>query len=177
MPVYGCPETPDAKTGRCARHPRDPQEERADASAYAGDPDIRCEVCRSPDDDAKMLLCGDEFGHGCDKAYHMSCLTPPLTAIPPQSWFCPSCQQQPKTGADAKRHDAVVLRRTRKQTAEARQLQDTWEVERLTKTRVDAEVGSGHFSLQSNSTTPGAAARVTDIADMMTVRREQRVLD
>lgn len=30
----------------------------------------------------------------CEKAYHMSCLTPPLSSIPEEEWFCPSCQKE-----------------------------------------------------------------------------------
>jgi hypothetical protein len=27
----------------------------------------------------------------CDSPFHMSCLDPPLTSIPPGEWFCPDC--------------------------------------------------------------------------------------
>ena len=32
------------------------------------------------------MLCED-----CDRAYHMSCLTPPLNRIPEEEWFCDEC--------------------------------------------------------------------------------------
>jgi hypothetical protein len=31
----------------------------------------------------------------CDKAYHHTCLTPPLAAIPDGEWFCPDCLRHP----------------------------------------------------------------------------------
>eukprot|EP00976_Prorocentrum_cordatum_P016969 341753-Prorocentrum_minimum.AAC.3 len=47
-----------------------------------------------------MLICGDDFGHGCDRGYHIGCLDPPLPALPPQDqpWFCGECRRDPKTG-------------------------------------------------------------------------------
>ncbi|XP_046861318.1 PHD and RING finger domain-containing protein 1-like [Xenia sp. Carnegie-2017] len=45
-----------------------------------------CEVCGSRDNEDTMLLCD-----GCDKGYHLVCLTPPLRNIPIGDWFCPSC--------------------------------------------------------------------------------------
>ena len=33
-----------------------------------------------------MLLCDK-----CDSGWHMGCLSPQLTDIPEDSWFCPSC--------------------------------------------------------------------------------------
>lgn len=40
-----------------------------------------------------MLLCDD-----CDRAYHMKCLSPPITAIPKGDWICDGCIIS--TGAD-----------------------------------------------------------------------------
>jgi hypothetical protein len=51
-------------------------------------------VCDRDDDDESMLLCD-----GCDAGYHMGCLSPPLTSVPPGDWFCPPC-------ADRKRKEA-----------------------------------------------------------------------
>ena len=36
--------------------------------------------------DAETLLCD-----GCDSAWHMACLRPPLTTIPEGDWMCPGC--------------------------------------------------------------------------------------
>jgi hypothetical protein len=33
-----------------------------------------------------MLICD-----GCDKGFHMDCVSPPLTSIPAGQWFCPCC--------------------------------------------------------------------------------------
>ncbi|ACO63635.1 ring PHD BROMO family protein [Micromonas commoda] len=52
-----------------------------------------CEVCEGGADetqpgmsDAETLLCD-----GCDSAWHMACLRPPLTTIPEGDWMCPGC--------------------------------------------------------------------------------------
>ena len=50
--------------------------------------DIPCEVCRSAEDGGCMLLCD---GPGCNKGFHMHCLTPALTSIPEGDWLCPGC--------------------------------------------------------------------------------------
>ena len=31
----------------------------------------------------------------CDDPYHLSCLTPPLSAVPDGEWFCPRCAESP----------------------------------------------------------------------------------
>jgi transposase InsO family protein len=55
-----------------------------------------CEFCGSPEDDATMLICD-----GCLKGYHMSCLQPPLSAVPEQEiWVCPFCLQQGLTAEE-----------------------------------------------------------------------------
>lgn len=46
-----------------------------------------CEVCRQSDREDRMLLCDD-----CDLGYHLECLDPPLTEIPPGIWYCPVCE-------------------------------------------------------------------------------------
>ncbi|CAE6467287.1 unnamed protein product [Rhizoctonia solani] len=45
-----------------------------------------CELCLKGDRDTEMLLCD-----GCDEGFHMSCLDPPLDAVPKGSWFCHTC--------------------------------------------------------------------------------------
>ena len=42
----------------------------------------------------EMLLCD---GPGCNTAYHLGCLRPPLKRVPKGDWLCPSC----KLGAEA----------------------------------------------------------------------------
>ena len=50
--------------------------------------DLQCEVCGSPHDEARMLLCDH-----CNTGWHLSCLTPPLSVAPPGAWSCPHCQR------------------------------------------------------------------------------------
>ncbi|KAI8096840.1 uncharacterized protein BX664DRAFT_325009 [Halteromyces radiatus] len=45
-----------------------------------------CEICHTDDNAHQLLLCDD-----CDRAYHMSCLSPPLTSVPPAEWYCIKC--------------------------------------------------------------------------------------
>jgi len=45
-----------------------------------------CIRCGSNSDENLLLLC-----EGCDSPYHIYCLNPPLTAIPPGHWMCPRC--------------------------------------------------------------------------------------
>jgi len=54
--------------------------------AYIGE-DKACEVCGSPEDEAKLLLCDE-----CNVGYHLYCLDPPLERVPKGDWFCPLCQ-------------------------------------------------------------------------------------
>ena len=46
----------------------------------------------------EMLLCD---GPGCEAAYHIGCLRPPLTSVPQGDWFCPKCQ--PNSSAPSSR--------------------------------------------------------------------------
>lgn len=34
-----------------------------------------------------MLLCDK-----CNRGYHLTCLVPPMAAIPPGEWFCQACE-------------------------------------------------------------------------------------
>lgn len=47
----------------------------------------KCKVCRSAENDEKMLLCDR-----CDAGYHIFCLKPPLKTIPQDDWFCARCR-------------------------------------------------------------------------------------
>ncbi|KAJ8356834.1 hypothetical protein SKAU_G00196280 [Synaphobranchus kaupii] len=47
-----------------------------------------CHVCGVKQDPDKQLLCDE-----CDMAFHIYCLTPPLTSIPEdEDWYCPDCR-------------------------------------------------------------------------------------
>ena len=54
--------------------------------------DAFCKVCRHDlvYEGNEILLCD---GEGCDGAYHMLCLKPPLKAVPEGDWFCPKCSE------------------------------------------------------------------------------------
>ena len=43
-----------------------------------------CTICK---ESGELLLCDT-----CNLVYHMSCLDPPLTAVPPGMWLCPKCK-------------------------------------------------------------------------------------
>ncbi|XP_056374998.1 E3 ubiquitin-protein ligase UHRF1-like [Hyla sarda] len=47
-----------------------------------------CHVCGGKQDPEKQLLCDE-----CDKAFHIYCLDPPLSALPDvDDWYCPDCR-------------------------------------------------------------------------------------
>ena len=48
-----------------------------------------CNVCARGDGEEAMLLCD-----GCDDAFHIYCLIPPLPDVPKGDWRCPSCLKQ-----------------------------------------------------------------------------------
>ncbi|GAA5807670.1 hypothetical protein MFLAVUS_001041 [Mucor flavus] len=45
-----------------------------------------CEICQKTENEEKLLLCD-----GCNRGYHMYCLTPALTSIPKTDWYCLQC--------------------------------------------------------------------------------------
>ncbi|PNH01236.1 Retrovirus-related Pol polyprotein from transposon [Tetrabaena socialis] len=55
--------------------------------------DLQCEVCGSPHDEARMLLCD-----GCNKGWHWRCLG--LSARPLGMWLCPGCSELPRKGME-----------------------------------------------------------------------------
>ncbi|KAH9989909.1 regulator of chromosome condensation 1/beta-lactamase-inhibitor protein II [Russula compacta] len=76
--------TPNEKYSDLPRHP-----------VELDTPD-ECMICRK--DHGDPLACDK-----CDKPYHLTCLTPPLAAIPDGEWFCPECVRHPGApiGSDA----------------------------------------------------------------------------
>ncbi|KAJ1914399.1 hypothetical protein H4219_004817 [Mycoemilia scoparia] len=68
---------------------KEQQEEGKGVSKPAGTAEAipdRCEVCKKSEDDEHMLICD-----GCDKGFHMYCLTPPLKTVPANDWYCDKC--------------------------------------------------------------------------------------
>ncbi len=53
--------------------------------------------------DAETLLCD-----GCDEAWHMACLRPPLTTIPEGDWKCPHCVE-----TEREKNEEQAAKRTR----------------------------------------------------------------
>ncbi|WBW71133.1 histone demethylase (H3-trimethyl-K4 specific), Lid2 complex subunit Lid2 [Schizosaccharomyces osmophilus] len=47
----------------------------------------QCEFCASDSNPETILLCD-----GCECAYHISCLDPPLNAVPKEDWYCDTCK-------------------------------------------------------------------------------------
>ncbi|GJP85744.1 hypothetical protein CLOP_g15845 [Closterium sp. NIES-67] len=52
--------------------------------------DAVCERCRGGGHEEQMLLCDR-----CDRGWHLFCLSPPLSTVPPGTWFCQDCVARP----------------------------------------------------------------------------------
>ncbi|NWR07649.1 UHRF1 ligase, partial [Paradoxornis webbianus] len=46
-----------------------------------------CHICGGKQDPDKQLMCDE-----CDMAFHIYCLSPPLSRIPDEDWYCPECR-------------------------------------------------------------------------------------
>eukprot|EP00736_Rhodelphis_marinus_P012830 Rmarinus@m.18532 len=86
--------------------------------------DIESSECGSSDDSSDSI-CFECGGIGtlllcdrCPKAYHKTCLLPPLNAVPSGDWFCPKCTtQEPEIGMPKPRKNKVVRPSPRKDLA------------------------------------------------------------
>ncbi|XP_044760744.1 uncharacterized protein LOC123318198 [Coccinella septempunctata] len=74
----------DGSSGRIVR--RIPIEKPAPPQEPPDDP-ICCEICGSGDREDRLLLCD-----GCDLGFHLECLTPALSEVPLDSWYCNVCR-------------------------------------------------------------------------------------
>ncbi|ORY58689.1 JmjC domain, hydroxylase-domain-containing protein [Leucosporidium creatinivorum] len=54
--------------------------------AYDDTPGEVCEICTKDHDPHKIVLCD-----GCDRGYHLNCLSPPLQEVPTSQFFCDTC--------------------------------------------------------------------------------------
>ncbi|EDR07538.1 uncharacterized protein LACBIDRAFT_250496, partial [Laccaria bicolor S238N-H82] len=70
---------PNEKFDDLPRHPED-----VDAPLFC----VKCGQDNGEDD--SPLECDK-----CDSPWHLSCLTPPLSAVPDGEWFCPDCEDDP----------------------------------------------------------------------------------
>ena len=133
--IYGCRKTPDSKTHRCSRRPKEAEDD---------DPidKLTCGLCQIQSDAKTMFICADVYGHGCNKGFHHACFNPPQEALSSgESWFCAACQRDPKRGEDAARTDeAISLGRTRAKTKEQLVRRDTWNIEKLVDIWISAKV-------------------------------------
>ncbi|CAH8477525.1 unnamed protein product [Dicrocoelium dendriticum] len=70
--------------------------------------DARCRICRHKTDDDHLLLCD-----GCNRAFHLYCLRPPLRRVPDGDWYCVSCRPVSKD-LERRRREARLARSERR---------------------------------------------------------------
>ncbi|CAH8850715.1 unnamed protein product [Trichobilharzia szidati] len=74
--------------------------------------DARCRVCRRKTDDDNLLLCD-----GCNLAFHLYCLRPPLKRVPAGDWFCPTCRPASRALEKRKREERLARSARRRKRA------------------------------------------------------------
>uniref|UniRef100_A0A0W0FCX5 PHD-type domain-containing protein n=1 Tax=Moniliophthora roreri TaxID=221103 RepID=A0A0W0FCX5_MONRR len=92
------PDAPAPQANGGAKTAEDEDEEEGDK--WSNLPRYPEEVVDTPE---LCLVCGKDNGDDdsplecekCDNPYHLSCLNPPLKAIPDGEWFCPKCEATP----------------------------------------------------------------------------------
>ena len=68
--------------------PEESSAEREDGEEESGEEEEGepCSICKSSSNPERTLLCDS-----CDRAFHIDCLRPPLSAVPPGDWYCRRC--------------------------------------------------------------------------------------
>ncbi|XP_052784212.1 remodeling and spacing factor 1-like [Mya arenaria] len=97
----------------------DDEEEEEEEEEDIDDTDL-CKVCASAAMPHTILLCD-----GCDSAYHMTCLSPPLSLVPLEDWYCPVCEH--KKLIEALRAKLIVARK-RRNRYNAKTRKHSWEI-------------------------------------------------